>query len=376
MRKRTCRICGQELFPNPLLELEGMPAAAQNLPTLETLPLDKRITLELRQCSCCGVVQLTNVPVSYFREVIRAAGVSPEMKEFRLKQFSKWIHDYDLTNGRILEVGCGGGEYLELMRQAGGDAYGVEYGDSAVAECRGKGQKVEKLYFEKGNETVASGPFDGFFILNWLEHIPNFRLFLKALRKNLSDNAVGLVEVPNFSMMLQKGQVAEVTSEHLYYFTEETFATTLENSGFEVVSCHPIWHDYILSAEVRKRAPVDNTLFVKRKSAICKEILEYVAAYRNVAIWGAGHQALAIMAMAGLEGKVPYVIDSSPVKQNKYTYATHIPIRPPETLKSDPVDAVLVMCAGYSDEVARSIRTNYPMVKHIAILREDSLERL
>ena len=82
------------------------------------------------------------------------------------------------------------------------------------------------------------------------------------------------------------------------------------------------------------------------------------------------------MAIAELSGKISYVIDSSPVKQDKYTYATHIPIRKPDTLLSEPVDAVLVMCAGYSDEVAQTLRQKYPFVKSIAIMREQHIERL
>lgn len=376
MKRKHCRICGQELFPDVLLELRGMPAAAQNLPTTDTLSQDKPIDLELRQCSCCGVVQLTNNPVHYFRDVIRAAGISQEMKAFRARQFKEWIGAYDLKQERILEIGCGNGEYMEIMRQAGGNVYGIEHSEEAVRHCKANNLNVERLYFENGDETVKAGTFNGFFILNWLEHIPNFRQFLTALRNNLANHAAGLVEVPNFSMILDNGLVAEITSEHLYYFTRETFISTLENSGFNVISCNTIWHDYILSAEVRKKTPIDNSLFLKRKNALRKDILDYVASYDKVAIWGAGHQALAIMAIAELSGKISYVIDSSPAKQDKYTYATHIPIRKPDTLLSEPVDAVLVMCAGYSDEVAQTLQQKYPFVKNIAIMREQHIERL
>ena len=376
MKNSCCRICGQELFPDILLDLKAMPAAAQNLPTFETLGKDRRIDLELRQCSCCGLVQLANSPVSYYRDVIRAAACSPEMKAFRLLQFKKWLKNYKLKGKPILELGCGAGEYLETMRQAGGNAYGIEHGAKAVRQCRANNLDVEKLYFEHGNEKIKNAPFSGFYILNWLEHIPNVKEFFKALRNNLSENAFGLVEVPNFSMILEKGLLTEITSEHLYYFTRETLANTLEFSGFNVISCKPIWHDYILSAEVQKKNRIDNSIFLECKASVCKALHAYMALHKKVAIWGAGHQALAVMAMAGLEGKIEYVIDSSPLKQGRFTYATHIPIKAPEALLSDTVDAVIVMCAGYSDEVAQILRTKYPFVRHIAILREQLLEEL
>lgn len=376
MKKGYCRICGRELFPEILLELKNQPAAAQNFPTAETLADDHGIDLELRQCSCCGVVQLTNPPVPYFRDVIRAAGCSPEMHAFRLKQFSEWIKEFQLENARILEVGCGKGEYLEIMREAGGEVYGTEHLDESVQVCREHGLNVEQIYFEHGDEKLKNGPFGGFFILNWLEHIPNLHTFLQGIRNNLTPDAAGLVEVPNFNMMLKKGLSAEFTADHLYYFTEETFRVTLESCGFQVRSCRPVWHDYILSANVRRKQLLDTSLFSRKQQTLVQEIDAFVNKYAKTAIWGAGHQALAVMAMAELDQKICYVVDSAPFKQGKFTHATHLPIVPPAKLKTDPPDAVLVMCAGFSDEVTRILREQYDPAIRIGILREDHVEEL
>jgi len=70
------------------------------------------------------------------------------------------------------------------------------------------------------------------------------------------------------------------------------------------------------------------------------------------------------------------VVDSAPFKQGKYTPATHLPIVAPDVLDADPVDAVIVIAASYSDEVARIVRQKYPRVRHIAIVREDGLQEV
>ena len=80
-----------------------MPKAAQHLPTTP----EKGVSLEVCQCSGCGVVQLNNEPVSYYKEVIRAVAFSQEMKEYRVSQFKDFISTHDLYNKRVLEVGCG-----------------------------------------------------------------------------------------------------------------------------------------------------------------------------------------------------------------------------------------------------------------------------
>ena len=86
-----CRCCGEPLPDPPLLTLENMPAAAQNFPAADELATEHGADLRVRQCECCGLVQLDCEPVPYFRDVIRAAAASPEMREFRLWQFSQPI---------------------------------------------------------------------------------------------------------------------------------------------------------------------------------------------------------------------------------------------------------------------------------------------
>jgi len=78
--------------------------------------------------------------------------------------------------------------------------------------------------------------------------------------------------------------------------------------------------------------------------------------------------------LTNLSDGIKYVVDSAAFKQGKYTPATHIPIVSPDILHSDPVDAVIVMAASYSDEVARIIRQKFDRNIDIYILRDFGLE--
>ena len=80
------------------------------------------------------------------------------------------------------------------------------------------------------------------------------------------------------------------------------------------------------------------------------------------------------MSLLELGPVIRYVVDSAPFKQGKFTPATHLPIVAPSALETDPVDAVIVVAAGYSDEVARTIRARFDPKLHVAIWRESGLE--
>jgi len=373
---KKCRVCSNPLFEEPLLEYQNMPCAAQYMPSQDGLKDDLGIDLNICQCSGCGLVQLNNQPLPYYREVIRSTSFSKEMTSFRREQFKNFLGDYKLGKKKIIEIGCGTGHYLSILSEFEVDARGIEYAPNAVKICRANSLNVNQGFIECRTSRLKGAPFDAFLIMSYLEHLPHPNEILGGIYNNLNDGAVGLVEVPNFDMILKKTLFAEFISDHLLYFTKETLTHTLTSNGFDVVSCEPVWYDYILSAVVKKKERMDLPNFHSQKEKIRKEIRNYIAGFskNSVVIWGAGHQSLVIMSMAELGGKIKYVVDSATFKQGKYTPATHIPIVGPEKLDSDPVKAIIVMAASYSDEVVGIIQRKYDHRIKVAILRDYGLE--
>lgn len=375
---RRCRVCGNSFFKDPLLVYENMPRAAQNLPRMEELADEHGIDLNIFQCSGCGLVQLSNDPVPYYKEVIRAAAFSAEMGEFRRKQFAEWISKYSLKGSKVLELGCGYGEYLALLNDCDVNAYGVEYGKMAVESCRAKNLNAQGTYLGDDDCTLSEGPFDAFMILNWLEHLPDINKVLCKIRDNLNPGGVGLVEVPNFDMILRKNAFSEFIVDHLYYFTKKTLTATLELNGFDVCDCREVWHDYVISAEVKKRKPLDLSKFDDSMKEIAGQLASFISPYKKeeLAVWGASHHAITIISLAGLADKIGFIVDSATFKQNRFTPATHIPILAPDVLNERPVKAIVIMASSYSDEVAGIIRKRFDGNIKLSILRENRLEIL
>ncbi len=371
-----CRVCAKSFFKTPLLRYQNMPKAAQFLPEKKDLSNEKGVNLDVWQCSGCGLVQLSNDPVPYYREVIRAVGISQEMSSFRKAQFTSFVEHHALKNKKILEIGCGRGEYLSLMKNCGVQAYGIEASPDSVSYCKQSGLNVSMGFDEDATYKVEGAPFDSFFVLNFLEHLPNLNSGLAGIANNLREGAIGLIEVPNFDMILRKNLFSEFIGDHLFYFTKETLNSTLCQNGFEVIGCKEVWHDYIISAVVQKRARMNISHFTKAQEKIKDDIDQYLARFKNkeVAIWGAGHQSLAIISLLNLGERIKFVVDSAPFKQGKYTPATHLPIVAPDRLESDLVEAIIVMAASYSDEVVRNIRQKFSGIENIAILRDFGLE--
>ena len=373
-----CRVCAQEIAGAPLLEYHNMPKSAQFFPAPSEADTERGVDLRLFVCPYCGMMQLDGEPVPYYREVIRATRVSPEMRAFRVRQFREWIERYQLHGKRIIEIGCGGGEFLSMMKEAGAAAEGIEFSEELVRQAHAEGLRVHRQFLEEGAEKISGAPYGAFYILSFLEHNPDPCAYLRRIAQNLTEDAVGIVEVPDVDMILREHLYSEFIQDHLLYFTEDTLRRTLEHCGFEVLACTSIWHGYVLSAEVRRRRAPNVSDFLTQQEKVRRSVDAFLSEMEakgiRTAVWGAGHQALADLSLLDMAGRIDVVLDSADFKQNKLTPATHIPIIVPSVLAEGKIGAVLVIAGSYSSEIVRILAEKYPAVVR-AVLEHDGVRR-
>lgn len=99
----------------------------------------------------------------------------------------------------VLDIGCGRGEFLEAMRDAGVPARGIDLSEESVATCRAKGLDAEVAdLFVYLNELPESS-LDGIFCSQVVEHLAPDRLpeMIKLCASRLSRGGVIAIETPN-----------------------------------------------------------------------------------------------------------------------------------------------------------------------------------
>ncbi len=362
-----CKLC-ESFSVIKLIELKNMPSQAQYFPTS---PIDASLmqtNLDIWQCIDCSLVQILDQPVSYYKEVIRSNKVSGTLREFRLSQLDIFIKKYGLEDKLLLEVGCGDGDILELIKELKFDSHGIEYREEFVNRLKNEGFTVHKGYVGDSQFLIPNLQYEAFISLNVLEHSPKPKTFLKGLRALLKPEAVGLVEVPNLDMVLSKNMLSEFMLEHLCYFTKETLRILLETSGFEILNIEEVWHDYMISAEVKLR-PLLNLDEDKRFwENLVIELHNLLNDYQRheVCVWGAGHQSLATISLLNLNSKIEFIIDSSINKQERAAPGSGIPITSPEVLRNNvKIACIIVLGGSYTKEIVEIIRLQYGLAAKI-----------
>ncbi|MDE6905960.1 MAG: methyltransferase domain-containing protein [Lachnospiraceae bacterium] len=374
---KKCIVCGAKFFEKPLLEFDDMPRSAQNIPNESELNQDTGMTLRLYQCRGCGLVQFDCDPVNYYKDVIRSGGFTTTMVNLRKSQYSHLIEKYHLEKRKFLEVGCGQGEFLSILKEFPVEAYGIENKQELVDKAVSQGLNVFQGFVGDDKAVVQNGPYDVFLSFNFFEHQPDPNGMLQGIYNNLTDDGMGLITVPSLEYILEHNGYYELIHDHLVYYTFDTLRFVLEKNGFEVLEEEMINRD-TLSMIVRKKAKINVLKIQDSYGQICKQVNDYVDGKRKegkkVAFWGASHQGFTLAATAKLGGKIEYIIDSAPFKQGRFAPASHIPIISPEKAVSQMVDAIIIAAPGYTDEIAGIIQEKYGNEVEIAVMKTKELE--
>ena len=99
----------------------------------------------------------------------------------------------------VLDIGCGRGEFLEMMRDASVPARGIDVGAESVAACRLKGLDAEIADVFPYLASVEEGTLDGIFCSQVVEHLPPERLpeLIRLCAERLAHGGVIAIETPN-----------------------------------------------------------------------------------------------------------------------------------------------------------------------------------
>lgn len=434
MRDKICIACGKALPKRPLIVLDGMPASAQDIPDAEGKNEDKGISLHLHQCEFCGLVQFDCEPVGYYKDVIRSGGFSTTMVNLRRRQYGTLIEKYHLKGKKFIEAGCGQGEFLSVLTEFPVEAYGIEHKADLVELAKSRGLKVWRQFTEDENTVLENtedgchGPYDVFLSFNFLEHQAHPVRMLKCLYNNLTEGGLGLLTVPSLEYILKYDGYYELIRDHLAYYTFDTLRFVLAEAGFEVLEEEMVNRD-TLSVVVRKRpaagasgidagtrtagknenmedagktaetaemaaARVMGTAgkyseissvfeaitgFAESRQELNLEVERILNQFdetgRTLAIWGASHQGFTLAATTGLKDRAKYMIDSAPFKQGRFAPASHIPIVAPDHFEKEPVDGILIVAPGYTEEIAGIIRERFGSNVEIMTLRSRHIEK-
>ena len=343
-----------------------------------------RGSLELAWCAACGFVwnaAFDPAQAEYSPRYEETQSFSEHFSSFARDLAKRWVDQYDLHGGTVLEIGCGKGEFLVAMMEAGaGRGVGIDPGTHPERLEAPAASRIEWIVDFYG-ERYAAVRADAVVCRHTLEHIQPVAEFVGTVRRSIGDrrDVVVLFEVPDVARVLEEAAFWDVYYEHCSYFTAGSLARLFRAEGFEVLDARLEYDDQYVVVEARP-AVASGAVGPQVPSAVeddldrlaagvesfpaaidqavdgwRRRITEVTASGGRAVIWGAGSKGVAFLQALGPCG-VDLAVDINPHKHGTYLPGGAQRVVAPEHLQAEPPDLVVAMNPVYVPEIQRDLR--------------------
>jgi len=346
-------------------------------PTAEAARQCPRGDIDLVFCSGCGLIfnqAFDPARLEYAGQYDNSLFFSPRYRQFARDTAERLIDRYSLRGKTVVEIGCGKGDFLRLLCEAGDNrGFGFDPTCDAEDDPGGCVQFIRDYY----SPAYARYAPDLICCRQVFEHVPTPRTFLADLRAGVGDRTQTVVyfDVPNARIILRDLHVWSIIYEHCLYFSAESLAAIFRGCGFEILHLRECFGGQFLVVEARPaagsmaggaQAPDLNDLIASVTSFAqrfddCRsrweerlETIERTGA-RAVA-WGAGARTIGLFNALRIGAQIPYVVDINPRKHGTYLAGTAQQIVDPAFLRNYQPTLVVVMNEIYQDEIRARLR--------------------
>jgi hypothetical protein len=336
----------------------------------------------LALCRECGFIYNSSFDpdkVHYSSDCEESQGYSPTFNAFAHDLAKNLVEKYGLKSRRIIEIGCGKGEFLKLICGLGGSS-GVGF-DPAFVPGRGEESNMpEQIEFVADYYSEQYAHYHGDLICcrMTLEHIADTARLVQTVRRSIGDrlNTVVFFQVPDVTRILEHCAFEDIYYEHCSYFSPGSLSRLFRSACFEVMDLQVAYEGQYLLIEAKPstgktcmRQGLEDDLplmrglvdkFQQKQPAVVRYWETLVQAVHEGAgravIWGSGSKGVAFLNALPNSKKIEYAVDINPHRQGTFMAGTGQEIVSPEFLKSYRPSAVIVMNPVYVDEISADLK--------------------
>lgn len=331
--------------------------------------------LRLGLCGDCGFIHNTSFDrrlVEYSSRCEETQGFSPFFRAWHEGLARRLIDRYSLHAKKIVEIGCGKGEFLALLCDLG-DNRGIGFDPAYIPE-RIAPESASRIQFVSDFYTEKNGGLNADFLCckMTLEHVADSADFVRMVRCSLrnSPEACVFFQVPNVARVLEDEAFWDIYYEHCSYFSTRSLAGLFRMAGFEVLDVGLEYGDQYVTIEARvgEKAlspPVAEDDLEDLKNLVqsfATRVPQHIAGWRTrlqgyrerglkTVVWGAGSKGVTFLSTLDLPGAVEFVVDINPNMSGHYLAKTGLEIVNPAFLKDYRPDVVIAMNPVYREEI-------------------------
>jgi SAM-dependent methyltransferase len=372
-----CRFCRAPL-QTVFVDLGSSPLANSYLAPHQIREMEPFYPLRALVCEDCYLVQLEDfaTPDRIFSDYAYFSSYSTSWLNHCRAYTDDVIERFGLGgHSRVVELASNDGYLLQYFRDRHIPVLGVEPAANVaeVAVARGIPTLVEFFGREVAESLARGSTADLLIGNNVLAHVPDLNDFVAGMQTLLAPSGVITMEFPHLMRMIEGNQWDTIYHEHFSYFSFLTASRIFGAHGLRlfdveelpthggslrVYGCNAgdltkLDSERARALRARERAAGYERLetyvgYGARVEADKRQILEFLIGLKNDGLSLAGYGAPAkgntLLNYCGVRCDfLDYTVDLSPHKQGRFLPGSHIPIHPPQAIREDRPDVVLIL---------------------------------
>lgn len=379
--ENVCRACGSSEV-RPFFEARGVPVnSVLSLSTRDEAMGFPTGDIVLGFCRGCGFIYNTAFDAAlleYSERYDPTQAFSETFNRWHRALAERLVDQYDLHEKRIIEIGCGKGEFLSMLCELG-DNTGVGF-DPAYNPERNQSRAKQKVEFVNDFYSEKYKDVRGDFVCckMTLEHIGPARDFMGTVRRAVGDDdsTIVLFQVPDVLRILEEAAFWDIYYEHCSYYSTGSLARLFRRNGFSVTELAREYDAQYLMIEARpaessgqtKELEAERDLdtlsslvaefsekLPKQLQAWRDKIAGFARDGRRPVIWGAGSKGVSFLTTLGIRDEIEYAVDINPHRKGLFMATTGQEIVGPSFLKDYRPGVVIVMNPIYRSEIVEEL---------------------
>lgn len=211
------------------------------------------------------------------------------IKNITLKNKLNLVNSLQYQKGRLLDIGAGTGDFLNVVKKDGWQISGIEPSEKAKSIAIKKG-----ISFQEKLSDFEDHSFDVITMWHVLEHVPNLEDQIKELKRLLKPTGTILIAVPNFNSYDAKRYgtfwAAYDVPRHLWHFSKTAIAKLFERENLKLEKVLPMKFDAFYVSLLSEKYKTGKMNFVSAfltgwrsnaKAATTKEYSSHIYVIKN-----------------------------------------------------------------------------------------------
>jgi len=380
--EQKCRICSSKNL-KMVLDLGEQPPANSFIDQNQLNSTEFKFPLRLFWCSDCFLVQLLDIVdkeylfKNYFYMTSASKPIVDHFKKYAQDVYKEFLEGKN--DQFVVEIGSNDGSLLSEFKKLGTSILGIEPATNLSNLANQSSITTKNTFFSSqlSKEIIKSHHASVVVANNVIAHVEDLHDLMEGIQILIGNDGIFIFEVPYLVDLIKKLEFDTIYHEHLSYFSILPLLKLVKQFGLEIFDIRKqSVHGGTLRIFVSKKDnyQINNSVnfFINEENKLGLDKIEFYHKFstnveelkknllklltqlkkenKSLLGYGAPAKGNVLLNYCGIDTNfLDYIVDTTPLKQGKYTPGMHIPIIPPKNLKN--TDVALLLAWNYESEI-------------------------